>query len=55
MKQFFKYFKNVQHVVWYEGYLDKSPSTNNGLEPINSTVNKEATCQCCHRMIKIYQ
>ncbi len=34
MKQFFKYFKNVQHVGivgWYEGYLEKSPSTNIGL------------------------
>jgi hypothetical protein len=28
MKQFFKYFKNkwlVQHVGWYEGYLEKAP------------------------------
>jgi hypothetical protein len=54
MKQFFKYFKNVQHVGivgWYEGYLEKSPSTNSCLKSINSTLNKEATCQCCQRMI----
>ncbi len=55
MKQFFNYFKNVQHVGiigWYEGYLEKSPSTINCLNSINSTLNKEATCKCCKRMIK---
>ncbi len=54
MKQFCKYLKNIQHVGivgWYEGYLEKSPSTNNGLESLNSTLNKEATSQCCQRMI----
>jgi hypothetical protein len=32
MKQFFKYFNNVQHVGWYEGtegYLEKKKSLNN--------------------------
>jgi hypothetical protein len=55
MKQFFKYFKNVQNVRivgWYEGNLGKSPSTNNGLESFNSTLNKEATYQFCQRLIK---
>ena len=54
IKQFFKYFKKVQHVGivgWYEGYLEKSTSANNCLNSINSTLNKEATCQCCKRMI----
>ncbi len=32
MKQFFKYFKNVQHVVWYEGYLEKVPQQTMALK-----------------------
>jgi hypothetical protein len=59
MKQFFKYFKNewlVQHIGWCEGYLEKVPQQIiYGVESINSTLNKEATCQCCQRMIKRYQ
>ena len=46
MKKFIKYFNNEwlhKHVGWYEGYLEKSPSTNNGLESINSTIKKEHT------------
>ncbi len=55
MKKIFKYFKKVQHVGivgWYQGYVEKSPSTNNCLKSINSTLNKEATCQFCKIMIK---
>ena len=46
MKKFLVYFSNewlVKHVGWYEGYLEDSPSTNNGLESINSTLKKEST------------
>ena len=46
MKKFLEYFNKewlVKHVGWYEGYLKDSPSTNNGLESINSTLKKEAT------------
>ena len=51
MKQFYKYFKNAQHVGCYECHLEKVPQQLMVLNQISSTVNKEATCQCGQRML----
>ncbi|RNA00682.1 hypothetical protein BpHYR1_026613, partial [Brachionus plicatilis] len=43
IKDFLRYFESewlLKHPGWYEGFLSDGPSTNNGLESINSTLKK---------------
>ena len=45
-KDFIKYFKSEwldQHEGWYEGYAEKTPSTNNALESNNRVIKDNGT------------